>query len=150
MTRTINAAGLALVRAYEGLRLEAYQDTSGIWTIGYGHTHGVKRDDSISAERAEQLLEADLMEAERAVAALIKARLTDNQFSALVSFVFNVGEEAFIASTLRKKLNEGGYVLVPACLKSWIFDNGKVLQGLVRRRAAEAALWSIQEKDRMR
>ncbi|HKX36117.1 MAG TPA: lysozyme [Rhizorhapis sp.] len=143
MARTINAAGLALVKAHEGLRLEAYQDTSGIWTIGYGHTRGVKAGDSISAERAEQLLEADLMDAERAVAALVKVPLTDNQFSALVSFVFNLGEGAFARSTLLRKLNEGGHGLVPACLKSWIFDNGKVLQGLVKRRAAEAALWSM-------
>ncbi|HKU64451.1 MAG TPA: lysozyme [Rhizomicrobium sp.] len=143
MTRIINAAGLALVKAHEGLRLEAYQDTSGIWTIGYGHTKGVRPGDSISAERAEQLLEADLMDAERAVAALVKVPLTDNQFSALVSFVFNLGEGAFARSTLLRKLNEGGHGLVPASLKSWIFDNGKVLQGLVKRRAAEAALWSM-------
>jgi len=143
MTRTVNAAGLALVKAHEGLRLEAYQDTSGIWTIGYGHTKGVKPGDSISAERAEQLLEADLMEAERAVVTLAAVPLTDNQFSSLVSFTFNMGEGAFARSTLLRKLNEGGYGLVPACLKSWIFDNGKVLQGLVKRRAAEAALWSL-------
>jgi len=143
MTRAINAAGLALVKAHEGLRLESYQDTSGIWTIGYGHAQGVKPGDCISVARAEQLLEADLMEAERAVGALVAVPLTDNQFSALVGFVFNVGEGAFARSTLLRKLNEGGYGLVPACLKSWIFDNGKVLQGLVKRRAAEAALWSL-------
>ena len=142
MTRTINTAGLALVQAYEGLRLEAYQDTSGNWTIGYGHTRSVKRGSCISAEQAEQLLEADLMESERAVASLVTVRLTDNQFSALVSFAFNEGEGAFAKSTLLRKLNEGGYRLVPAFLKSWIFDNGKVLSGLVKRRAAEAALWS--------
>jgi len=143
MARTVNAAGLALVKTHEGLRLESYQDTSGIWTIGYGHTKSVKPGDCIDAERAEQLLEADLMDAERAVMALVKVPLTDNQFSALVSFVFNLGEGAFARSTLLRKLNEGGYGLVPACLKSWIFDNGKVLQGLVKRRAAEAALWSL-------
>jgi len=142
MTRIINAAGLALVRAYEGLRLEAYRDTSGVWTIGYGHTRGVAPGDSISTERAEQFLEADLMEAERAVSALVKVPLTDNQFSALVSFVFNAGEGAFTKSTMLRKLNEGGYGLVPACLKSWIFDNGRALPGLVKRRAAEASLWS--------
>ena len=142
MTRTINAAGLALVRAYEGLRLEAYRDTSGVWTIGYGHTRGVVPGDSISTERAEQFLEADLTEAERAVSALVKVPLTDNQFSALVSFVFNAGEGAFAKSTMLRKLNEGGYGLVPAYLRSWIFDNGRVLPGLVKRRAAEATLWS--------
>ena len=141
MTRTINAAGLALVRAYEGLRLEAYQDTSGIWTIGYGHTGGVKPGDCISREQAVHFLEADLAQAERAIDRLVHVPLTDNQFSALVSFVFNEGEAAFARSTLLRKLNEGGYGLVPACLKSWIFDNGKVLAGLVKRRAAEAALW---------
>lgn len=139
----INAAGLALVKDYEGLRLEAYQDSSGVWTIGYGHTASVRPGDSISAERAELLLEADLMEAERAVASLVKVPLTDNQFSALVSFVFNEGEGAFAKSTLLKKLNEGGYALVPACLKSWICDNGRVQPGLVKRRATEAALWSM-------
>lgn len=145
MARMINAAGLALVRAYEGLRLEAYQDGAGIWTIGYGHTEGVRRCDAISAERAEQLLEADLMEAEAAVSRLVRVPLTDNQFAALVSFVFNEGEGAFAQSTLLRKLNEGGYGLVPACLKSWIFAGGRVQPGLVRRRAAEAALWSKNE-----
>lgn len=129
MTRTINAAGLALVCDAEGLRLEAYRDTSGIWTIGYGHTRGVRPGDSINIEQAGQLLEADLMEAERAVNALVKVPLTENQFSALVSFVFNEGEAAFSKSTLLTKLNEGGYGLVPACLKSWIFDDGQVLPG---------------------
>jgi lysozyme len=147
--RMINAAGLALVKAYEGLKLEAYRDTSGIWTIGYGHTAGVKPGDSISAERAELLLEADLIEAERAVSGLVKVPLNDNQFSALVSFVFNVGAGAFANSTLLKKLNEGGYGLVPACLKSWIFDNGKVQTGLIKRRAAEAALWSMTAEGSM-
>jgi lysozyme len=143
MSRTINAAGLALVRAYEGLWLEAYQDTSGIWTIGYGHTAGVKPGDCISREQAAQLLEVDLAEAERAVDALVQVPLTDNQFSALVSFVFNEGQAAFTRSTLLRKLNEGGHSLVPAYLKSWIFDDGKVLPGLVKRRAAEAALWGM-------
>src|SRR4051812_5024619 len=138
MTRMINAAGLALVRAHEGLRLEAYQDGAGVWTIGFGHTQGVMPGDAISAERAELLLEADLMVAEAAVARLVKVPLTDNQFSALVSFVFNEGEGAFAKSTLLKKLNEGGYGLVPACLRSWIFAGGKVQPGLVKRRAAEA------------
>lgn len=142
MTRSINAAGLALVRKYEGLRLEAYQDTSGVWTIGYGHTREVNPGDRITAPRAEQLLERDLRDAEKSVAGLVKVSLTDNQFSALVSFVFNEGAAAFARSSLLRKLNAGGYGQVPACLKAWIFDNGRVLPGLVKRRAAEAALWS--------
>ena len=88
------------------------------------------------------LLETDLTEAERAVVELVRVPLTDNQFAALVDFVFNEGAGAFAGSTLLKKLNEGGHALVPACLKSWIFVDGKVAPGLVKRRAAEAALWS--------
>src|SRR3569833_2728322 len=83
MTRTINAAGLALVREHEGVRLEAYQDTSAIWTIGYGHTRGVKPGDCINREQAAQLLEADLSEAERAVDALVRVTLTDTLISDL-------------------------------------------------------------------
>jgi lysozyme len=142
MARAINAAGLALVRTCEGLRLEAYRDGVGIWTIGYGHTRGVAPGDVIGAERAELLLEADLLEAESVVSRLVKVSLSDNQFAALVSFVFNEGEGAFAKNTLLKKLNGGGYGLVPACLQSWIFAGGKVEQGLVRRRAAEVELWS--------
>ena len=138
----INAAGLALVKAQEGLRLEAYPDEGGVWTIGYGHTRDVKPGDAISSAQADLFLDADLADAERAVSDLVHVPLTDNQFAALVDFVFNEGAGAFAGSTLLKKLNEGGYALVPACLKSWIFDNGKVVPGLVRRRAAEATLWS--------
>lgn len=141
MARRINAAGLALVRGCEGLRLEAYQDGAGVWTIGYGHTQDVRPGDAIGAERAGQLLEVDLMAAEAAVSRLVKVPLTDDQFAAMVSFVFNEGEGAFAQSTLLRKLNEGGYGLVPVCLKSWIFAGGKVEPGLVKRRAAEAALW---------
>ena len=142
MARAINAAGLALVKAQEGLRLEAYRDGGGVWTIGYGHTRGVKPGDVISRERAELLLDTDLAEAERIVAELVHVPLTDNQFAALVDFVFNEGAGAFAGSTLLKKLNQGAHALVPACLKSWVFDKGKVAPGLVKRRAAEAALWS--------
>lgn len=138
----INAAGLALVKAQEGLRLQSYADGGGVWTIGYGHTNCVKSGDAISSEQAQMLLEADLLVAEEAVSRLVTVPLTDNQFAALVDFVFNEGEGAFAGSTLLKKLNEGGAALVPACLKSWIFDDGKVAPGLVKRRAAEAALWS--------
>lgn len=142
MSRIINNLGLALVRASEGLRLEAYQDGAGIWTIGYGHTMNVHKGDTISQERAEMLLEADLAEAESAVSRLVKVPLTDNQFAALVCFTFNEGEGSLERSTMLRKLNEGGYGLVPACLKSWVFAGGKVQPGLVKRRAMEAELWS--------
>lgn len=138
----INGAGLVLIKNAEGLRLEAYQDGVGIWTIGYGHTHGVKPGDTCSQMQADEWLDQDLCFAEDAVEDLVKVPLTDNQFSALVSFVFNEGRKRFAGSTLLLKLNEGGYDLVPAYLKSWIFAGGKVERGLVNRRKAEAELWS--------
>lgn len=141
--RLINSAGLALIKEAEGLRLEPYKDTGGIWTVGFGHTRGVTEHTHCTPEIAEAWLEADLQHAEEAVGRLVKVSLTDNQFAALVCFVFNVGETAFAHSTLLRKLNEGGYDLVPACLRSWVFDNGKVIPGLVKRRNAEATLWSI-------
>lgn len=144
MTRLINSAGLELIKASEGLRLSPYLDTGNVWTCGYGHIRGVTEHTHCTPEIAEAWLEADLQHAEESVSDLVKVKLTDNQFAALVSFVFNVGRGAFAKSTLLRKLNEGGYSLVPACLKSWIFDNGKVIDGLRNRRNTEANLWSNQ------
>jgi len=141
MARMINSAGLALIKEYEGCKLEAYKDCAGIWTIGYGSTGGVCEGDTISQEQAEMRLEASLIEVEAAVLRLVKVPLTDNQFSALVSFTYNVGAGALEKSTLLKKLNDEKYSLVPNCIKSWVFAGGVIAPGLVRRRAAEAALW---------
>lgn len=144
MTRLINSTGLALIKEYEGLKLEPYLDTGKVWTCGYGHTKGVTEFSHCTPEIAEAWLEADLQSAEEDVSRLVSVRLTDNQFAALVSFVFNEGATQFAHSTLLRKLNEGGYTLVPACLRSWVFDNGKVIPGLVRRRNAESTLWSMK------
>jgi len=92
VTRTINAAGLALIEASEGLRLEAYADCRGTPTIGWGHTLGVKLGDACTQTEAEQWLGQDIKQAEDAVCRLVKAPLTDNQFAALVDFTFNEGE----------------------------------------------------------
>lgn len=144
MTRVINSAGLALIKEAEGLRLEPYKDTGGIWTCGYGHTKGVTEHTHCTPEIAEAWLEADLQAAEEDVCRLVKVPLTDNQFAALVSFTFNLGGSQLARSTLLKRLNERAYGLIPAQLKVWIFDNGKVIPGLVKRRAAEANLWSCK------
>jgi lysozyme len=142
MMRNITMQGLALIEAYEGCRLGAYQDTGGVWTIGYGHTHGVKEGDICDRATAEQWLREDIASAETAVSHLVTVPLTDNQFSALVSFVFNVGFVRFAKSTLLRRLNEGNYGVVPGQMHLWVFDNGRRVAGLARRRAAEAALWS--------
>lgn len=143
MDRRISAAGLELVKSFEGLRLQSYRDTGGVLTIGYGHTGpDVKPGMVITVAKAEQYLRDDLAEAEDAVSKFITVPLNDNQFVALVSFTFNVGREAFRRSTLRKKLNAGDYDAVPGQLARWVNDNGKKINGLVRRRKAEADLWN--------
>ena len=145
MTRHVNDAALALIRQWEGLRLTAYQDVAGVWTIGYGSTRNVAPGMTITAEQAVERLRADLLTAETAVWQAVHVGLTDNQFGALVSFVFNVGAGAFRSSTLLKKLNAGDYGAVPTELAKWNKARvGGVLQpvdGLTNRRAAEAGLW---------
>lgn len=142
--RAINAAGLALVKQFEGLRLHAYPDGAGVQTIGYGHTLGVKSGDTCSVTDAERWLTQDLTGAQNAVYQLVKVTLGDNQFAALVSFVFNMGQRRLASSTLLKKLNAGDYSCVPSELAKWRNIAGQPSAGLIRRRAAEAALWDLE------
>lgn len=149
MTRAVEPAQ-ALIREFEGLRHELYLCPAGVWTIGYGHA--VSRNEpearalyprgrSISTGEAEGLLWRDVSAVASAIDRLVTVRLTNNQFCALISFVFNVGIGAFKRSTLLRKLNAGDYAAVPAQLKRWTRGGGKVLLGLKRRREAEAKLW---------
>lgn len=137
----LNEDGLELIKTYEGLRLKAYQDSVGVWTIGYGHTRTAKPGMTITAEEAEALLRQDLADAEKAVTRLVKVPLNDNQYSALVSFVFNLGSGNFAMSTLLKKINSGDIAGAAKEFKRWNRAGKKVLAGLVRRRDAEAALF---------
>lgn len=140
--RHINEEGVALIKEFEELHLTPYLCPANVWTIGYGHTRTVRAGTRITLEQAEQLLEDDLNIAERAVMRLVAVPLTDNQFAALVSFVFNVGTSNFERSTLLQLLNRGWYEQVPAQLARWNRASGQVLGGLARRRAAEARLWN--------
>lgn len=143
MARNINAATLALIKQWEGLRLDAYQDVAGVWTIGYGHTGPeVGAGQRIDEAAAETILRRDLQRFEDAVDRLVTAALNDNQFGALVSFAFNVGERALETSTLLRKLNAGDYDAVPVELVKWNRAGGKVVTGLINRRAAEVGLWA--------
>lgn len=145
MTRRINAEGLKLIKQWEGCRLTAYRDVAGILTIGYGSTGShVAPGMKITQAEADRLLVKDLDRFERAVDTLVKVALADNQFAALVSFAFNVGEGkgGFATSTLLKKLNAGSYDAVPAELMKWVNAGGKMVKGLVNRRSAEAGLWA--------
>lgn len=139
-------AGIALIQQFEGRRLEAYKCPAGVWTIGYGHTSAAGKPDVkpgmvITRQEANDILVRDLVRYEDAVDRLVKVPLTQNQFDALVSFTFNVGEAALAKSTLLKRLNADDYDAVPAELMKWTKGGGRELPGLVRRRRAEAAMW---------
>lgn len=142
--RQINAAGERLIKSFEGCELEAYPDpgTGGEpWTIGWGHTGGVKPGDVITAEEADDLFDNDTDRFEAAVDLLTGGVATDNQFAALVSFAYNVGAGALKTSTLLRLHNEGDYAGAAAQFARWNKAAGQVLKGLTRRRAAEAELY---------
>jgi lysozyme len=142
LARRINQDGIDLIQEFEGLHLTPYLCPGKIWTIGYGHTRTLRAGMEITQTQADQLLEEDLRLFERAVSRLVTVPLSDNQFSALVCFSFNVGSGNFESSTLLKLLNRGWYEQVPAQLMRWNRANGEVFGGLARRRAAEARLWN--------
>jgi lysozyme len=140
--RHINEAGLELVKGFEKLRCNVYLDAIKIPTIGYGHALITKPyPEMITPEQAEEFLKKDIEKAEKAVLRLINIPLTDNQFSALISFTFNLGGGALQRSTLRMKVNRKEHSEVPAEFMRWIYADGKRLKGLVKRRKAEAALY---------
>ena len=142
MLRRTNQDGIDLIKEFEGLHLTPYLCPSRVWTIGFGHTRSVRVGQVITADQADQLLDEDLRLVERAVARLVTVPLSDNQFSALCCFAFNVGSGNLESSTLLKLLNRGWYEQVPAQLMRWNRANGEVFGGLARRRAAEARLWN--------
>ena len=146
MTRQISPHGLAKLKQWEGLKTKAYKDSGGVWTIGYGHTATAGEPKPragmvITAAEAESILLKDLTQYEAAIENNVKVKLTDNQFAALVSFVYNIPLASFKKSTLLKKLNQGNYDAVPTELMKWTKAGGKKIQGLVNRRRAEGYLW---------
>ncbi len=135
-------AGLALTKRYEGLRLKAYQDSGGIWTIGYGHTGSdVHSESEITSLEAEVLLRADLRDAIDCVNAAVKPPLEQNQFDALVDFCFNAGRGNFAHSTLLLKVNASEFGGAADQFGLWIKVNGQPNRGLQRRRSAESAMF---------
>jgi len=135
--------GRNLIKTFEGYRENAYLDPVGIWTIGYGHTGGVKEGDTVTEEGAEQLLQQDLKAAENTVNAtgLVLSQL---QFDALVSLVYNIGSANFNSSTLLKLLRQSTKPRqeLEKWWKAWNKAKGKTLKGLQRRREAEYMLYS--------
>ena len=141
----ISVEGTSLIKKFEGCELEAYQDSVGVWTIGYGHTKDVKQGDKINQDEAENLLEEEMPEYEGYINDMVEVSLEQCQFDALVSWVYNLGPTNLSSSTLLKVLNEGKYDEVPFQIKRWNKAGGKVLEGLTRRREAEALLFQDKE-----
>lgn len=146
----INAAGLELIKEFEGCSLAAYPDpgTGGEpYTIGYGHTgvfggEPITLGMTITQEQADELLQHDLSATEQGVNELCAHSINPNQFAALVSFAYNVGLGALASSTLMRMVNAGNYTEAEQQFKNWVWAGGQVLPGLVRRREAEAQLFS--------
>lgn len=134
-------ACIDLVKASEGCRLTAYRDAVGILTIGYGSTGGIKEGQTITQEQAEAMLVDDLDAAADAVRKLVTVPLTQGQFDALCDFVFNLGEGRLRDSTLLRLLNQGRYGEAAAQFRFWVMAGGHPLPGLVKRRAAERAMF---------
>jgi lysozyme len=151
--RTLSSRGRDHIKQWEQLQLYAYLPTQNDrWTIGWGHTHTAVAGMLITVEQAEALLSQDLEWAEREVSNRVKVYLSQNQYDALVSFVFNIGVTQFRTSTLLEVLNDEKYEQVPGQLARWNKQtkqngNAEEVRGLTRRRAAEAALWGGYEEE---
>lgn len=146
MTRALTAEVADKIKSWEGLRLNAYTDSAGVLTIGYGHTGpDVRAGLMWTQAQADAAFDEDTQLARACVESSVTQSLSDQEFGALVSFTFNVGCNAFKSSTLLKKLNAGDYASVPAELSKWVYVTvaGKKVQstGLTNRRNAEGGLW---------
>jgi lysozyme len=149
----VSSYGLEFIKREEGLRLKAYQDSVNIWTIGYGHTGNVLPGAQITLEKAEQLLRDDLTFIEWQLMRAVEVPITQNQFDALASLIFNIGpgcqgkRSGLISlksgrpSTLLRYLNAGRYQDAAEQFSCWIYAGGRALKGLIERRAREKILF---------
>lgn len=144
--RDISENGFAIIREFEGFRSQAYLDTGGVWTIGYGtikYPNGVrvKKGDTCTQGQAELWLKNDCAWVDACLDKYVTITISQNQFDALASFVYNIGETAFVKSTMLKALNAGNFAGTASQFNRWVYDNGKCVQGLVNRRDKEKALF---------
>lgn len=137
----ISETGIQLIKKFEGCSLNAYKCPAGIWTIGYGHTLGVKEGQTITKEQAEIFLKQDIRSFELTVNNLVNVPLNQGQFDALVSFCYNLGSGNLKNSTLLKLLNKKNYIGAAEQFDRWVYASGKKLPGLVKRRTAEKELF---------
>jgi lysozyme len=148
----ITTEGLSLIKQFEGFRSIAYRDAVGVWTIGYGHTAmagapDVKPGMTITQVEGEQILARDVELFARGVRQVLTVTLSDQQFSALISFAYNIGLGNFRKSSVFSAVNRKDFAAVARRLQLWNRAGGRVLPGLVRRRAAEAALFGAEHVD---
>ena len=142
---TTSPKGIALLKSLESCKLQSYQDSKGVWTIGYGHTTNVVEGMSCAQAEADIWLVQDLVETEGKVSRVVKVPLSQNQFDALVCFTFNVGH---VGETMLKKLNFGDYSGAAGEFQRWIKSANKVVRGLENRRLREMELFEGKEDDK--
>jgi len=133
----VSDQGREFIKSWEGCRLKAYDDGVGVWTIGYGHTKGVKYGDECTQEQADAWFDEEIEQFGNQVNALVIPDVPQHQFDALVSLAYNIGVGAFSKSTLLKKLNDHDYLGAAEQFDVWNKGGGMVMIGLVRRRSAE-------------
>lgn len=142
----ISADAVSLIAHFEGCRLKAYLCPAGVWTIGYGHTHGVKRGQTCTLQQASDWLAADIAPIDAVITHLVTAKLKQHQRDALACLIFNIGSGNFENSTLLRKLNASDYDGAAAQFGRWIHAGDRVLPGLISRRAAERSLFEGKSK----
>ena len=134
-----------LIKQFEGFRSESYQDTVGVWTIGYGTTRingqPVTAGMTITQQQALELVQQEVNKLTRQINIIVAVPINDNQLNALVDFAYNLGFNALKTSTLIRKLNAGDYNGAADQFDRWVYAGGKILPGLVRRREAEKQLF---------
>lgn len=139
----LNQSGIELIKRFEGLSLQVYHDMVGLLTVGYGHRTNLPWGEQITQQQADDMLTTDLDAVSDQLKAVLKVELTDNQFSALVSFVYNLGIGAFQHSTLCKLVNTRCVSQASLEFEKWDHAGGKIVSGLLRRRIAERDLFLL-------
>ena len=140
-----SAEGKALIKKFEGCKLESYLCPSGVWTVGFGTTKNVVEGMTITQQMAEEMLDKDLLEFEEYVDKLIEVPLNQSQYDALIAWTYNLGPTNLANSSLMKDLNKGAFDALPEHMRRRNKSNGEVLNGLVRRREAESLLFQGNE-----
>jgi len=137
----ISEDGLELIKKFEGCETSAYQDSVGVWTIGFGHTKDVEEGQTCSIEDAESMLADEMDEYEGYINNMVKVDLQQHEFDSLVAWVYNLGPTNLGESTMLKVLNGGQFDRVPNEMNRWTRAGGEILEGLVRRRQAESLMF---------